>query len=100
MEKEIIWSKSALNQLEKIYFYLIEKSKNESISDKVLDTIYSSASILKSSWEIYELDEMKTQNDGNYIAYEKFNYRISKKITSKSIHILRVRHTSRNTKIF
>ena len=100
MEKEIIWSKSALNQLEKIYFYLIEKSKNESISDKVLDTIYSSASILKSSWEIYELDEMKTQNDGNYRAYEKFNYRISYKITSKSIHILRVRHTSRNTKIF
>jgi len=98
MEKEIIWSQSAQNQLEDIYFYLLEESKSETISENVINLIYDSVSILKTNWEIYEIDEMKTSNDGNYRAYEIYNYRISYKITSNSIHILRVRHTSRNPK--
>lgn len=98
MEKEIIWSKSAQNQLEDIYFYLLEETKSETISENVIDTIYYSVTILKSNWEIYELDEMKISNDGNYRAYEIYSYRISYKITSNSVHILRLRHTSRNPK--
>jgi len=47
MEKEIIWSKSAQNQLKDIYFYLLEESKSKNISDTVIDTIYNSVSILK-----------------------------------------------------
>ena len=41
---------------------------------------------------------MKIPNDVNYRAYEIYSYRISYKITSKEIHILRIRHTSRNPK--
>lgn len=100
MEKEIIWSKTALKQLESIYFYLLEKSKSEEISDKVVDTIYNATTILKTNCEIYEIDELKVSNDGNYRAFEKYNYRISYKVTKSSIYILRVRHTSRNPKEF
>ena len=100
MEKEIIWSKSALNQLEKIYFYLLEETKSETISNNVIDTIYNATTILKSNWEIYELDELKSSNDGNYRAFEKYNYRVSYKINKTSIYILRIRHTSRNPKKF
>lgn len=98
MEKEIIWSKTALNQLEKIYSYLFKETKSKSIPNKVIDTIYNSVTILGTNWEIYELDEMKISNDGNYRAYEVYSYRITYKITSKEIHILRIRHTSRNPK--
>lgn len=98
MEKEIIWTTSAQNQLEEIYFYLLEMTKNESVPEKVVATIYDSVSILKSNSEIYELDEMKILNDGSYRAYEIYHYRISYKIAQKTIYIIRIRHTSRNPK--
>jgi len=99
MEKEIIWSKTAQNQLEKIYFYLSIESKSKTIPNKIIETIYDSVTILSTNCEIYELDELKILNNGNYRAFEVYNYRISYKITSKTIHILRIRHTSRNPKI-
>ena len=98
MEKEIIWTKTALNQLQEIYFYLLETSKSESIASRVTDTLFDSTEILKHSWEIYERDEMKIPKSDEYRAYEIFSYRISYKIEDLSIIILRVRHTSRNLK--
>ncbi len=98
MEKKIIWSKTSLNQLEKIHSHLFKKLKSKNIPNKVIDVIYNSVSILNTNWEIYELDEMKIPNHVNYRAYEIYSYRISYKITSKEIHILRIRHTSRNPK--
>ena len=97
MEKEIIWSETAQNQLKKIYKYLSKKSKNEDISSKVIDKIYDSVTILGTNWEIYELDEMKISNKGNYHAFEIYSYRITYKITLKQIQILRIRHTSRKS---
>ncbi len=98
MEKEIIWSKAAKNQLEKIYFHIFKESKSKNISNKVVEAIYNSVTILKTNWEIYELDEMKIPNNGDYRAYEIYSYRISYKITSNEIHVLRIRHTSCNPK--
>lgn len=98
MEKEIIWSKTAQNQLEKIYFYLFKETKSKNIPNKVIDAIYNSVTILNTNCEIYELDEMKICNDGSYRAFEIYNYRITYKITPKEVNILRIRHTSRNPK--
>lgn len=98
MEKEIIWTATAQNQLEEIYFYLHEITKSDSIPEKVVEIIYNSVSILKSNSEIYELDKFKSENDGNHRSYEIYNYRISYKTTAKTIYILRIRHTSRNPK--
>jgi len=53
MEKEIIWSETAQNQLKKIYKYLSKKAKNEDISNKVIDKIYNSVTILSTNSEIY-----------------------------------------------
>lgn len=99
MEKEIIWSKTALDQLESIYFYLIKKTKSNTTTNKVIDSIYESVSVLKTNWEIYELDEMKKSNSGNFRAYEIYNYRVSYKITANKIFIIRIRHTKHNPKI-
>ncbi len=98
MEKEIVWTETALKQLEEIYFYLIEHSKSQSIADNVIDNLFRSTKILKQSWDIYEKDEMKIPKNEDYRAYEVFSYRISYKVTTSDIIILRVRHTSRNLK--
>ena len=98
MEKEIIWSETAQNQLKKIYTYLSKKSKSVDISNKIIDKIYNSVTILSTNWEIYELDEMKISNKGNYRAFEIYSYRITYKLTIKQIQILRIMHTSRNPK--
>ncbi len=100
MEKEIIWTQTSQNQLEDIYFYLLEETKSFEIADKVIDTLATSVEILKSNWEIYEVDEMRVPIDENYRAFEKFNYRISYKIDLDKIYILRVRYTSRNPKFY
>lgn len=36
MEKEIIWTQTSQNQLEDIYFYLLEETKSFEIADKVI----------------------------------------------------------------
>lgn len=100
MEKEIVWTGTAQNQLENIYFYLLDETKAFTIPDKVIDAIVNSLKTLKTDWEIYEIDKMKIPIDINYRAFEKYSYRISYKITSEIIYITRVRHTSRNPKFY
>lgn len=55
--------------------------------------------MLSTNWEIYELDEMKISNNGNYRAFEIYSYRISYKITFEAIHVLRIRHSNKSPKI-
>ena len=81
MEKEIIWTQTSQNQLEDIYFYLLEETKSFEIADKVVDTLIVSVEILKSNWEIYEIDEMRVPIDENYRAFEKFSYRKIKRFS-------------------
>jgi plasmid stabilization system protein ParE len=100
MEKTIVWTETALNQLETIYFYILESSKSVSIADKVIQNIMDAVSILNKNSEIYETDEMKYSKDDNFRAFEIYKYRISYKITSDTIYILRVRLTSRNQKFY
>jgi plasmid stabilization system protein ParE len=46
MEKTIVWTEIALNQLETIYFYILESSKSVTIADKVIQNIMDAVSIL------------------------------------------------------
>lgn len=65
MEKTIVWTKTSINQLETIYFYILESSKSVSIADKVIQNIMDAVSILNKNSEIYETDEMKYSKDDN-----------------------------------
>ncbi len=100
MEKEIIWTQTAQNQLEDIYFYLLEETKSFEIANKVVDALVNSVTILKNKWEIYETDEFRIPKDNSYRAFEKFNYRISYKIDLKKVYIIRIRHSSRTSKFY
>ena len=74
MEKTIVWTEIALNQLETIYFYILESSKSVSIADKVIQNIMDAVSILNKNSEIYETDEMKYSKEDNFRAFEIYKY--------------------------
>jgi plasmid stabilization system protein ParE len=64
----------------------------------VIEAIFESTEILKTSYEIYKLDELKNNNDGSFRVLFVFSYMISYQISEKTIQILRVRHTSQKPK--
>jgi plasmid stabilization system protein ParE len=98
MGSKIIWSSSALKQLEDIHFYIFFESKSIHVADKVIDTIFESTEILKTQPEIFKLDKQKSNNDGSFRVYSIYDYSISYRINNHTIQILRVRHNARKSK--
>lgn len=73
----------------------VHKKISEKNAKKVRNRILASTSILSTDQKIYIVDELKSNNKGEYRAYVIYNYRITFKIELDTIKILRVRHTSR-----
>jgi addiction module RelE/StbE family toxin len=90
---KVIWSDTAKEQLNEAYHYI--KKESEKNAKIVRTRILESTRILSTGKEIYKADQLKSENKGNYRAYVIYNYRITYKIESGRIEILRVRHTSR-----
>jgi plasmid stabilization system protein ParE len=65
-------------------------------AEKVRNAISLSAGEIGRNPEIHPPDKYKQANDGNYRAYELYNYRISYHVGKEMITIIRVRHTSMN----
>jgi len=100
MEKRIVWTRYALNNLDSLHEYIFNTSKSLIIADRVADQILKSARTLAKQNQIYPLDKYKAPNDGSYRAYEIFHYRISYRVATNEILILSVRHTSMNPRIY
>ncbi|WP_445710307.1 type II toxin-antitoxin system RelE/ParE family toxin [Flavobacterium sp.] len=98
VEKVVVWDTLALLELEDIFDYL--KDKSFSSAKKDVTSIVDLTEGLSKDYEIYDVDKFKSSNDGSYRALEEYNYRISYRITSNQIRILKVRHTSRNPKLY
>lgn len=95
---ELIWSPTAMKGLKKAYVH-INKESNVS-AKKVVNSILDEVEKLTIQPKIFELDRFKKNNPGNYRAFEKYHYRISYKHTLTELHVLRVRHTSKNPLIY
>ena len=89
-----VWSNQAKLQLQKAFNFIKENSLNN--AEKVRDDIIDITINLAHHPEIYSLDKYKTLNDGSYRAFEIHRYRISYRVTSEAIRIVRMRHTSRS----
>ena len=95
MGKVIIWSKLSLKHLESIHKYILKESDSLKTADKVINKILVSSQQLSEHAEKYPIDKNKLLNNGNYRAYEIYNYRIAYRILKEKVRILRVRHRSR-----
>ena len=95
MGKEVIWSPSALLQLEEIHTDILDVSKSLTSADNVVNDIMDSTDVLSKQSEIYTLDENKLPNDGSYRSYEIRTYNISYRILDQAIRIIRVRYSGK-----
>ncbi len=92
MGKAIIWTHQAESELNEAFLDLLEQSQSLKITTKIFSEIYESVSILETSPEIFKLDSLKQNNQGNIRAFEKHTYRISYLIEEENIYIIRVRY--------
>lgn len=99
MEKEtfeIIWGKNAEKQLSGIFGYIVKDSFQQ--AEKVIDAIVTQVDAIAKNPEKFPPDKYKRHNDGSYRAFTKFRYRVSYRVSKKTILVLRIRHTSRKVK--
>ncbi|TVR80879.1 MAG: type II toxin-antitoxin system RelE/ParE family toxin [Chitinophagaceae bacterium] len=101
MEKKglkIVWDTKAKEALKEIFTFIAGDNMNE--AEKVIKSILDSTRALAFYPDIHPIDRFKINNDGSYKAYEIYSYRISYKVQTEFIYILRLRHTSRNPFIY
>lgn len=91
--RELEWSEIAWKQL----IEALETISLDSLQGAFIveDAIYNALEAIPENPQIYPQDSLKINNDGSYRAFVVFHYRISYKIQSDAIVVLRVRHTSR-----
>lgn len=91
--KAVIWSKEAVEELSEIHTYI--KKQSPTAAQKVINQILSHTRQLQKHWQGFRTDELKEKNDGSYRVTFVYHYRITFRIQKEQIHVLRIRHTSR-----
>ncbi len=71
MDKTVIWTHQADEDLNQAFPDLLEQSVSIDIATRIINEIHESTSILATNPEIYKLDSLKQNNKGNIRAYEK-----------------------------
>lgn len=93
-EIAVIWTETTKKQLQEIYLYIAEESILQ--ADRIFNKLVESTTVLPKHPKKHPLDKYKTDNNGNYRAYELFHYRISYRIADTAIYIVRIRSTHKN----
>jgi len=96
---EIKWSKPALVQLDKALDFIAEQGY-PSYANELEEKILSRIEKLPNNYNIYPADKYKNDNDGTYHAFEIDEYRVSYRVKDTGIKIIRIRHTSRKTRLY
>lgn len=92
---KIRWDRHALDQLKEILEHL---SKQSDQAPKIVKTaILARLNAIKANPLITEPDKLKDPRANQFRAFIVFSYRLTYqvKVENKEIHILRIRHTSR-----
>ncbi|MEJ7738991.1 MAG: type II toxin-antitoxin system RelE/ParE family toxin [Chitinophagaceae bacterium] len=96
--RKISWDKGALQQFNQSIDYIAKTSLQN--AEKVRIEILGKIEQLIHSPELSAPDKYKTNNDGSYRAFELHRHRIAYYVSGSEIRILRVRHTSREPKMY
>lgn len=96
-KRKVVWDREAIAYFKQAISYIRNDSPKN--ADKVKNDILASAK--KLSLEIerqHPPDKYRSNNNGNYRAYELHHYRIAYFISEEHIRIVRIRHTSMEPK--
>ena len=90
----IVWNGNASKQLKTLYEYILKDSHQNALKvrQEIIDAILS----LPANPHKHLLDKYKINNDGTWLAFEIFHYRVSYRVKKEQIRIIRLRHTSRS----
>jgi plasmid stabilization system protein ParE len=86
------WSSIAELQLKKAFLYIKNDSYQNAI--KVRYDIVAMTETLSENPEQFPPDKFKTNNNGNYRAFEMHRYRISYVVLKEVVLVVRMRHTA------
>jgi plasmid stabilization system protein ParE len=92
-EYHVLWDTVAEDDLDRELHHL--KTKSADAPAIIKNGIFDKIETIKTSPYICQADKLKLVNDGTYRAFVVFRYRVSYRIVKDTLHILRVRHTSR-----
>jgi plasmid stabilization system protein ParE len=90
MALKVIWNKEALENIAKAIEWISQESELQ--AERVEEAILTKVDGLVKNPEKYPPDKFKTNNNGNYRAFETHSYRVSYRHTETAIRILRIRH--------
>lgn len=90
----VVWSNSAKAELRKAYEYIALDSLQN--AKMVRDTLIDLTIDLPKHPEKHPADKFKKDNDGTWMAFEKYQYKISYRILENQIRIVRMRHASKS----
>ena len=89
---EIIWDKEARDYFRTAIKYIKKESPQgaKAVRIEILKTVKS----ITNNPFIFELDRFRKDNPGDFRAFTVFHFRLTYRITSDYIQIVRMRHTS------
>lgn len=96
MDLQIKWNKKAIEQLDKVIEYIEQDSPQN--AEKVRQDVFLKIHSLIHQPEKFNPDKYKINNDGSFRAFELYHYRISYRLLTNEIRILRIRHTKMTPK--
>lgn len=91
-KRKIIWDKQPVIYLKEIIRYIRNDSPKN--AEKVKNDILKSIKALAQKPEIHPPDKFKSNNEGNYRAFELHRIRVGYLVKENEIIIARIRHTS------
>ena len=100
MEKvrKLIWDEQALIALEKSLKWISKTSIQQ--AEQVEQAILEKLERIRVHPELYPPDKYRSDNPGNYRAFETHSYRIGYRHTEDEIKILRFRHVKQEPKSY
>jgi len=96
--RRLHWNKAAITQFQAVIEYIAQDSPIN--AEKVANNILQELERLRVQPGIHTPEKYKTNNDGNYRAFELHKLRVAYYAGEKEIRILRIRHTSQEPKMY
>lgn len=92
---KVRWDRNALDELKEVLKYL--SSQSDQAPKIVKSAIISRLDFIKTNPLITEPDKLKIPADKEFRSFIVFSYRVTYRVKAeaKEIHVLRIRHTSR-----
>lgn len=96
--RKVQWTKQALRQLETAMKYILRRSPQN--ADAVKAKILEKTANLADDRTVHRKDPYKAGNDGSFLFFEIFSYRIVYRVVGEDVFIVRLVYTSQEPGLY